>query len=681
MFDVADALKKMFEELSQKHLATISEDIKRSEKRQRSETQATLQIWKSTMVESQADMLKTLKSEISAGIAEATAATTFGGNNNGAGKGSSLPDIANPESAGAILDQAVLESAANKVRLTEDIRASYDIQMAALKQAISEERSEANKAQLQFEQVLQTKYDNMVQALREKIAFEHEARMKRSLEELEKTAVAESLRAKQAFELQQVAEAGINSKFKSLVVDLRQSWEQEEVARAKQLEERLRNHYSAVLAHMETQLQLALKLQDDADKQWMEDVEIRNKQQVNTLKAFEAKCRRLYDGRLSDYIAQTNAQLGEYETALLKMGSTVAQEKATNESRLRRMKLACTKWKCDYQKDIHKKYAGIVATLEGKYIQEMEKVLEEMRATQQELEDAQVMVQQKERALLEKESKLGLVSHQLMNKVLVNNVHSHVNTSNLNTTMVKENLNKLWSTLNTTAEEKISVLLSLFDCVQGPVSADDSTPTALSPAFINKYLEIEAKLTARIPISKLLTHKQLLEFKLRNAQAMMSNTNNTSDYEANAQVVGILNQELIDLVQLLNASIRAFEEDYKESYFYSSSSSTATASAASGSGGGQSGGVTINEDRNTTHMIPGKLTISPGGRRPAPTAAAVAGAGGGGSGRHAMSPTATGNYNNNNGSPAAGGGSRLNLSASAPSNSSGNSHRLFNNKQ
>lgn len=208
----------------------------------------------------------------------------------------------------------------------------------------------------------------MIEALKDKITFEHETRLKRSLEDLEKAALNESLRAKQAFELQQIAEAGINSKFKNLIVELRKSWEQEEVTRTKQLEERLRSHYTAVLSHMETQLQLALKLQDDADKQWMEDVEIRNKQQINTLKAFEAKCRRLYDGRLSDYITQTTTQLNEYENALLKMGSTVAQEKAANESRIRRMKLACSKWKCDYQKDIHKKYASIVSTLESKYI-------------------------------------------------------------------------------------------------------------------------------------------------------------------------------------------------------------------------------------------------------------------------------------------------------------------------
>ena len=37
-----------------------------------------------------------------------------------------------------------------------------------------------------------------------------------------------------------------------------------------------------MLEHMEAQLQMALRIQDEADKQWMEDVESRNKQQIGT---------------------------------------------------------------------------------------------------------------------------------------------------------------------------------------------------------------------------------------------------------------------------------------------------------------------------------------------------------------------------------------------------------------
>jgi len=283
----------------------------------------------------------------------------------------------------------------------------------------------------------------------------------------------------------------------------------------------------------------------------------------------------------------------------------------------------------------------------------MENVMEDMRATQEQLADAQALVQQKERALLEKEAKLGLVNQQVINHVLVNNVNSHVNSSSLNTATVKENLIKLWATLNTSPEEKITMLLSLFDCVQGPVSADDGTPTALCPAFINKYLEIEAKLTARMPINKLLAHKQLLEFKLKNAQALANNTANTTEYEANAKVVAILTQELVDLVQLLNASIRAYEEEHKESYFFASP------------------GVTINEENNTTHTFAaegaspgGKLSFSPGGRRPQ----AAGGAQMSKTGRNTMSPTGSG------AAVGGGNGGSNRLGASAPLNG----NRLFN---
>lgn len=156
-------------------------------------------------------------------------------------------------------------------------------------------------------------------ALHEKVKAEQEARMQRALDNLERSAKIESERAKQSFEIQQEAEATLSKKFKSIVSDLRKSWEEEEIGRAMQLEERLRSHYSVVLEHMEAQLKMALQLQDDADKQWLEDVESRNRQQMETLKGFEEKCRRLYDTRLAEYADKTSQQITEYEEQLLQV--------------------------------------------------------------------------------------------------------------------------------------------------------------------------------------------------------------------------------------------------------------------------------------------------------------------------------------------------------------------------
>lgn len=159
----------------------------------------------------------------------------------------------------------------------------------------------------------------MVDSLQEKVKAEQEARMQRALENLERAARVESERAKQSFEIQQEAELTLSKKFKSIVSDLRRSWEEEETGRAMQLEERLRSHYSVVLEHMEAQLKMALKLQDDADKQWLEDVEARNTQQIETLRAFEDKCKRLYDIRLTEYAEKTSQQIAQYEEQLLEV--------------------------------------------------------------------------------------------------------------------------------------------------------------------------------------------------------------------------------------------------------------------------------------------------------------------------------------------------------------------------
>jgi len=128
-------------------------------------------------------------------------------------------------------------------------------------------------------------------------------------------------RAKQAFEMQLSAEASMGEKMKSILRDMRRQWEEEEVGRAKGIETRLRAHYTTIVDNMETQLKLALRLQDDADKQWLEDVEARNKQQVVAMKSFEEKCRRLYDTRLAEYTERTDGQLSEYEDELMKQGN------------------------------------------------------------------------------------------------------------------------------------------------------------------------------------------------------------------------------------------------------------------------------------------------------------------------------------------------------------------------
>ena len=167
-----------------------------------------------------------------------------------------------------------------------------------------------------------------------------------------------------------------------------------------QLEERLRSHYSVVLEHMEAQLKMALRLQDDADKQWLHDVESRNNQQIQTLKAFEDKCRRLYDVRLVEYSEKTNQQIAQYEEQLLEAGTILASEKAQFESRLRRIKLGCSRWKIAYQKEIHERYQDMTNVLEERYMTEVALRLQEINDVKATLHEVQIALFKKEQEVM-----------------------------------------------------------------------------------------------------------------------------------------------------------------------------------------------------------------------------------------------------------------------------------------
>ena len=132
-----------------------------------------------------------------------------------------------------------------------------------------------------------------------------------------------------------------------IITTLRKSWEEEEVA-DQALEDRLRGHYSVILEHMEAQLQMALQLQDEADKQWMKDVEMRNAQQIKMMNSFEKKCRKLYETRLIEYTERSDEQLNQYNSQLLHIGGAIAMERSRVESHKRRLKMACYQWKVQY---------------------------------------------------------------------------------------------------------------------------------------------------------------------------------------------------------------------------------------------------------------------------------------------------------------------------------------------
>ena len=237
------------------------------------------------------------------------------------------------------LEQSIVEERKMYIDSREKMVKAHERELAALRVLIEDERGRSREKANRFENELERKFEVLAEGVEQQAREYHKHRLERSLGDLEHRAMTEVDKARVRNDAMIEAEQRMNSRFQRMVSELRESWNQEEQARAVAADARLRAHFETVLEHAQDQLQMALSLNDSVDKRWMEDVQRRNKQMLDGMKKFQAKCQRLYETRLKDYVGATEEQLRRYESQLLEKGAAAAAEKGALRSRIRRIKL------------------------------------------------------------------------------------------------------------------------------------------------------------------------------------------------------------------------------------------------------------------------------------------------------------------------------------------------------
>ena len=223
--------------------------------------------------------------------------------------------------------------------IPEKMVAAHEREIAALRVLIEDERKRGREKSTQFQIELERKFEVLAEGIEQQAREYHKHRLERSLGDLEQRAMTEVDKARVRNDAMLEAEQHMNSRFQSMISELRESWNKEEQARALAADGRLRAHFETVLEHAQQQLQMAfLDLNDSVDKRWMDDVQRRNKQMLDGMKKFQAKCQRLYETRLKDYVATTEEQLRKYEAQLLEKAAAAAAEKGELRSQIRRDK-------------------------------------------------------------------------------------------------------------------------------------------------------------------------------------------------------------------------------------------------------------------------------------------------------------------------------------------------------
>ena len=446
---------------------------------------------------------------------------------------------------------------------TKSLQTAHARQLAVVNGTIAEERKSLALQQQQFEESLRIKYQSMVESLHEKVHQEQEAQMRRALDLLEQHARADSERSREKYEIQAAAEAAAAKNFSRLEGDLRETWQKEETERAKQMDQRLRAHYDTVIEHMQAQLDAALKLNDDADRQWMEDVEARNHQQVATMQEFEEKSRRLYETRLAEYIERTDETLRSYEKELQDKTAEATLKESQRQSELKQLRQGNAEWRAQYTKEMDERYRATVVELEARHSTEMESCLQQLEDARSELAVMDDRVQQAH------DKSDGEFRKQSEAEKTVRNKKNDVRRQKQSQRESHAALVRVWAGLKTPANEQVETLEKLL------ATAD---PT---DEMIAEYEKYNSQLSAQLPLIQMATRREYLKFRIKalrraagHADAGNNNSAselaslNVSSYQELEQQFAAHMDEFTALDKKLEDAVGAYNAKFGERFRY-----------------------------------------------------------------------------------------------------------------
>lgn len=382
------------------------------------------------------------------------------------------------------------------------LEAAHQRQLHVMQDMMTIQQGDFDRNFQVLEERLSAKYRAMLKSLHDKVELEQECQVTRSVEALVRVARVETDLSRRAIDEQQRAEVAAAVKFQGMVGDMRKLWEEEESMRIRDVEQRLRSHFEMAITSMRAQVEMAQQLHETNDQQWMKDMGMRFRTQMETLTNFKNKCQRLYADRLTEYSELTRKQFSEFESKILDTGEVIVSSRQQMELTMRRMKQACSKWRYDYQCHMQTRVQETVSSIENMYLHETitalselsearettaQKELERCKAEHQ-LQDELLAKQEREKEMREAEEKRALANAEAQD--------------------IYHSLCRLWEETATPAGQQLKTLKEIFLHIK-----------FLSPELLESLRMHYEMISAMRPLLRLCSHHQTLAKNLARVDA------------------------------------------------------------------------------------------------------------------------------------------------------------------
>eukprot|EP00948_MAST-09A_sp_MAST-9A-sp1_P001734 g1734.t1 len=455
------------------------------------------------------------------------------------------------------LSQSIEDERKSFISNREAAEDAHAKQLVRMKQSFDQEIDRMRSETSIFEDELQRKHQIMSDTIRAQMQEEANRRLKRAVEQLEQRALLEKEKSNIRFKAEDAAEQAVMQRFENLVENLRKGWQDEEKEHLEQQERRLRTHYETILKHSKQQLTMALSLNSAVDARWQEDIKKINESHLKAMQAFERKCRDLYDGKLQKFIKHTDNQMRLYQNELLEKGTEQAEKNAKIQTKVRRIKVACQRWRMDYQAEMAKRFESTIAEIESRYLREIKVLYVELSERREKDAVNRLLTEEKQR-LEEKERDIERKRQQEQEEEKKKGEERKERTL-LRLDAIRETLFKLWKALESSPEEVVPFLKAAFrNCV-------------LDASFLQQCEFEHSKLASKLPLVQKITRREFVKYRLKMIHRFSQDPMKKADFAEGtdgAKSRDLLMAELRVLNEHLRLGIQEWEKMYEEKLNY-----------------------------------------------------------------------------------------------------------------
>jgi len=407
------------------------------------------------------------------------------------------------------------------------IQSEMQQQLQQQDQTLQAEVRRMHIERMEFEEDLRRKFEALLASHRRAREGQMRVRLERALTNLSEKVDLEREKSALCADAAASADAKSSSRYLNQLNDLREELTAQQQRLLRDAKDRLQAQYACTIDALQKQLDTAMSSNDSADQEWVLELQQMSAEQIQTMRSYEVQLRQKYEREIADLKATADEQRTADAQMLERLSGQWAAEKHDFLGKLRKMKIALTKWRLDYQESAHKKCSEEVSRLEKTYADKVERLTDENA----QLREMLAAEQNAPRPAIGSGPTGGASAEKFQ--------------------YLQGTLRKLWSALEAGVPEVVEFIGRLEACM------------TVNPGTVQTYEDECMLLADRLPLVQSVSRREYLKMRLER-----SADGGGDGLDSDIQSEGEIRRELQVLEDDLVGALKEYEAKHKHQFIY-----------------------------------------------------------------------------------------------------------------